>query len=113
MGEERAHLSKCGLTFRECAAAKLRWGGVYPSAGTFVLDTGLHVDIKPEPQGYLSYLLRLWPSGRQGTRDLRIQLISTRTGDKASFQNLTDLTRFLEAELLKKFLKNPKGHEDP
>jgi hypothetical protein len=68
---------------------------------------------KSEAHGYLSYLLRVWPGDKRGITALRIQLISARTGDKASFPSLAELTRFLEGELLKMQLKNPKGLEDP
>ena len=46
---------------------------------------------------YLSYLLRLWRSGRDDTAVWRASLESPIAGERRGFANLRDLFAFLEA----------------
>jgi len=47
---------------------------------------------------YLSYLLRLWQSGRQDKAVWRASLESPMTGERQSFADLKELFSFLEAQ---------------
>jgi hypothetical protein len=51
-----------------------------------------------QPPGYLSYLLRLWQSGRKDKSVWRASLESPMTGERLDFTNLQDLFTFLEAQ---------------
>lgn len=51
-----------------------------------------------QPPGYLSYLLRLWQSGRKDKAIWRASLENPMIGERLSFTNLQDLFTFLEAQ---------------
>ncbi len=50
----------------------------------------------PQPDGYHSYLLRLWPTGPDGP--WRTSLQSVQTGDKLHFVSLDSLFAFLQTQ---------------
>ena len=47
---------------------------------------------------YLSYLLRLWPSGRRDKMVWRASLESPMTGERRGFATLKELFTFLETQ---------------
>ncbi len=50
-------------------------------------------------RGYLSYLLRLWRTGKGIESTWRASLISPLTGERRGFGNLKDLFEFLQAQV--------------
>jgi hypothetical protein len=64
-----------------------------------------------QPPGYLSYLLRLWQSGRKGKAVWRASLESPMTGERLGFANLKELFAFLETQADEAERPSP-GHEE-
>jgi hypothetical protein len=51
---------------------------------------------KPSP--YRAYLIRLWPTRRQGVAGCRVRLQCVTTGEQINFPDLDDLFSFLQAQ---------------
>ena len=60
-----------------------------------------------ERRRYVSYLLRLWQTQREGVLVWRASLESPTTGEREGFAGLADLYAFLEQETA------PVGENDP
>lgn len=60
-----------------------------------------------QPSGYLSYLLRLWQSGRKSKAVWRASLESPMTGERLGFASLKELFAFLETQAEEAERPNP------
>jgi hypothetical protein len=67
-----------------------------------------------QPPSYLSYLLRLWQSGRRDKMVWRASLENPMTGDRRGFASLKELFAFLEtqAEQVETQIKNDDPPEE-
>ena len=66
--------------------------------------------MKDQGRRYVSYLLRLWQSEREGVLVWCASLESSTTGERQGFAGLADLYAFLERETA---LTNKDGYSTP